>query len=153
MNGDKVSLSELENGDATALPAGTNLYTRKGYKPEYSLLAPFRGGELLSVYVALPNSRLETNADVLDFAGKVERIEIFAWSNAPRSDESRVTQISEPEEVRRALEELLQARLLWWKSEFEEGERYAVFVLVDGTRVAQPAILGLPKGYWEVFNP
>ncbi|WP_239616541.1 hypothetical protein [Cohnella mopanensis] len=56
------------NGDAAFLREGTKIYAMKGYKPEFRVIAGDR------IFQSNDNPNAKTVSDVLDIAGKVEKV-------------------------------------------------------------------------------
>ncbi len=61
---------KMRNGDAAFLPAGTEIYSIKGYDADFRVLADDK------VYQISENPKAQTLADLYDIEGKVDKISI-----------------------------------------------------------------------------
>lgn len=67
---------QMKDGDSAFLPAGTQVYTVKGYKPAFRLAAHFAGH--IQLYEVNTNPQARSGADLLDISGKVLSIGIIS---------------------------------------------------------------------------
>jgi hypothetical protein len=70
----KTRSGAVRNGDAEGLDTGTPVYSITGYDPSFRLAV--KQGQALVIYQAAINPRATRGGDMLDIAGKVERIGI-----------------------------------------------------------------------------
>ena len=120
-----------QNGDATFLNPGTQVYMVKGYSPEFRLATI--EGDSPTLYEAGTNPSAKFGEDLLDIRGKVTAIDIL-------NDDDQMTvlaTINEEPAVRRFVDAALEAPVNQQHRD-HDGPRYFVgFRLADGTSVVR----------------
>lgn len=120
-----------QDGDATFLDPGTQVYAVKGYAPEFRL-ATVEGGRP-TLYEADTNPSAKIGADLLDIRNKVTAIDIL-------NDDDQMTvlaTIDEEPAVRRFVDVVLDAPVNQQNRD-HDGPRYFLgFRLADGTSVVR----------------
>lgn len=98
----------IQDGDSTTLPAGSPLYELNGYDPRTRLAARvfFSGEESLMVFEAAESDTATRGADLLDIAGRVSTVAIYA-GDSPDFPPKRLASITDPVIVERLVELLL----------------------------------------------
>lgn len=125
------------DGDAAFLPAGTPVYTVKGYVPAFRLAAwkPDPDGERLCLYEVDTNPHAQRGNDLLDIGGRVKSIHILS-----ERGQTELARIDDAEQVRKLVDAALSAPVDQARQN-QDGLRYFVsFALLDGTDVT--------RSYW-----
>jgi hypothetical protein len=124
-------LYNSQDGDATFLNPGTQVYAVKGYAPEFRL-ATLEGGSP-TLYEADTNPSARVGEDLLDIRGKVTAIDIL-------NDDDQMTvlaTIDEEPDVRRFVDVVLDAPVNQQNRD-HDGPRYLLGLrLADGTSVVR----------------
>jgi hypothetical protein len=118
---------KIKNGDGAFLNKGTQVYTIKGYSPEFRLAAYF--DKKLVVYEADSNPKAKKGKDLLDIKGKVEYISL----NSETDGTTELATIKDKTKVEALVNMVLESPI----SEFRTvGKRcFVMFHLKDGTTV------------------
>ena len=121
----------IQDGDATLLNPGTQVYAVKGYAPEFRLGTLEEGKAIL--YEADTNSFAKTGGDLLDIRGKVTAIDIL-------NDDHPMTvagTIDDEQTIEQLVETVLAAPVNQ-RSRDHDGPRYFLGIrLADGTSVVR----------------
>jgi len=117
---------QAKDGDAAYLDAGTPVYAVKGYATTFRLAAHYY--DALELYEADTNPAARTGADLLDLAGKVRAIAIFA-----DDEKTQLAAITDAGRVADLVALVLRAPVDQAAAP-PDGMRYALeFQLTDGT--------------------
>ena len=150
-----IDITHLEDSEATGLEPGTSVHAIDGYQPGFAVAAYSYG--ILHVYKAKlgpdsPNPRLRRGDDLLDVAGKVQRIGVMdhtgygAWAEA--------ASIRDRAEVDGLVEMALGTRVKSQHLYEEQSQSIApgsiqnyevVFQLEGGSSVVVPSVLRTPE--------
>jgi hypothetical protein len=114
------------DGDAAFLPAGSSVYTVKGYRPTFRLAASHHGR--LWLYEANEAAGARTGADLLDLAGKVRYLSV----NSGRVELAR---IKDRPRVAGLVQSVLEAPVGSTRARAEARYCFVVFNMVDRTAV------------------
>ena len=120
-----------QDGDATFLNPGTQVYIVKGYAPEFRL-ATIEGGRP-TLYEADANPSAKIGADLLDIRGKVTAIDIL-------NDDDQMTvlaTIDEEPTIRRFVDVVLDAPVNQQNRDHDDPRYFLGFLLADGTSVVR----------------
>jgi heat shock protein HslJ len=146
---------ESKDGDAAYLDEGTQIYSIRGYSPDFRLVAETGTGLLL--FEADTNPNAETGADLLDIGEKVEYIGI----NDPVDGKTELASITEPDLVSSLVEMVLEAPVDQ-AARSGGNQVFIEFHLRDGTGVNRSFRPGtgelhrgimLPDDFWETIKP
>ena len=118
----------MRDGDAAFVPAGSPVFTVKGYRPSFRLAASHQGR--LRLYEADAADGARTGADLLDLAGKVRYLSV----NSGRSELAR---IKDRPRVAELVGQVLAAPVRPAGGRAEQRYCFVVFNLADGTAVRQ----------------
>lgn len=150
-----IDITHLEDSEATGLEPGTPVHAVDGYQPGFAVAAYSYG--ILHVYKAMfgpdtPNPRLHRGEDLLDVAGRVQRIGVMdhtgygTWAEA--------ASIRDRVQVDRLVQMALQTRVKW-QHLYEEQSRSVpagsiqnyevVFKVEDSSGVTLPSVLRTPQ--------
>jgi hypothetical protein len=141
---DPAHTYRMRDGDAAFVPAGSPVFTVKGYRPSFRLAASHRGH--LRLYEADAADGARTGADLLDLAGKVGYLSV----NSGRSELAR---IKDRPRVAELVGQVLAAPVRPTSGQAGRRHCFVVFNLTDGTAVRRaffPATGELMPG---VFAP
>lgn len=123
---DPAHTYRMRDGDAAFVPAGSPVFTVKGYRPSFRLAASHRGH--LRLYEADAADGARTGADLLDLAGKVRYLSV----NSGRSELAR---IKDRPRIAELVGQVLAAPVRPTSSQAEQRHCFVVFNLTDGTAV------------------
>ena len=147
---------QIKDGDAAYLDEGTQIYSIKGYSPDFRLVA--KTGTELHLFEADTNPKARTGTDLLDIEGKVEYIGI----NSPVDGITELASITEQDMVFRLVEMVLDSPVDQTSRIYGSQQLFIMFHLRDGTRVnrsfwsdtgkLQRGIM-LPDDFWEMIKP
>jgi hypothetical protein len=141
---DPARTYRMRDGDAAFVPAGSPVFTVKGYRPGFRLAASHHGR--LRLYEADAADGARTGADLLDLAGKVRYLSV----NSGRSELAR---IKDRPRVTELVQQVLAAPVRTTSGRAEQRYCFVVFNLTDRTAVRRaffPATGELMPG---VFAP
>jgi hypothetical protein len=141
---DPTHAYRMRDGDAAFVPAGSPVFTVKGYRPSFRLAASHRGR--LRLYEADAAVGARTGADLLDLAGKVRYLSV----NSGRFELAR---IKDRPRVAELVQQVLAAPVRPTSGRAEHRYCFVVFNLTDRTAVRRafvPATGELKPG---VFVP
>ena len=123
---DPAHTYRMRDGDAAFVPAGSPVFTVKGYRPSFRLAASHRGR--LRLYEADAADGARTGADLLDLAGRVRYLSV----NSGRSELAR---IKDRPRVAELVGQVLAAPVRPAGGRAEQRYCFVVFNLADGTAV------------------
>ena len=126
LRGHPARTYRMRDGDAVFVPAGSPVFTVKGYRPSFRLAASHRGR--LRLYEADAADGARTGADLLDLAGKVRYLSV----NSGRSELAR---IKDRPRVAELVGQVLAAPVRPAGGRAEQRYCFVVFNLADGTAV------------------
>lgn len=123
---------QLHDGDAAYLPAGTPVYSVRGYEPTFRLAAnePQRG---LVFYEVLSNPKATQGRDLLDIASKVSSISIVS----PQDVTTVLASITQRSEVSTLVTLLMHAPVNQALTPTSPKRYFIAFRLQDGTAVTR----------------
>ena len=127
-----------KDGDAAYLPAGTPVYTVKGYQPTYRLAAHQDGN--IVMFEVSSNPQAHTGADIFDIGGKVEMITV----NSEQDGTTPLATIKDPQQVATLVAQLLHAPVQPDTAPAAGTRYFLAFHLHDGTVTTHP--------YWLESN-
>jgi hypothetical protein len=122
---------------AAFLPAGTRMYTVRGYAPEFRLAAAWR--DRLFLYQAWRNPRARVGGDLFDIAGRVRAIDVERGGGTRASGTAASpVPIREPRDVEALAAMILRAAVRRPAASATGAPRYWVTVwLADGTTLGR----------------
>jgi hypothetical protein len=121
---------------AAYLPAGTRLYTVRGYAPEFRLAAAWR--ERLFLYQAWRNPRARMGRDLFDIAGRVRAIDVRRRDGADAEGKSPAP-ITAPADVEALVGMILQGAVRKPTPPVSGAPQYWVTIwLAEGTTLGRP---------------
>ena len=123
---------QIKNGDAAYLDKGTQIYSIKGYSPDFRLVAK-AGAEELYLFEADTSPGARKGADLLDIEGKVKYIGI----NNPIDGKTELASITETGLVSRLVKMVLEAPVDQTFKSGEGDQLFIAFHLDDGTTVVR----------------
>jgi len=121
---------------AAFLPAGTRLYTVRGYAPEFRLAAAWR--ERLFLYQAWRNPRARVGGDLFDIAGRVRAIDVRRRDGAD-AEAKNPAPITSPGDVEALVGMILHGPVRKPSPSVAGARQYWVTIwLTEGTTLGRP---------------
>lgn len=147
----------VKSNDASYLDVGTQIYSIKGYDPDFRLAA-FHDGEIL-LYEAHTNKWADKGSELLDIKDKVESISVI--ENKPDGLE-KLADIDDETLVQKLVDIIIEAPVEYSEStSFEEEYYFLNFQLKDGTIMSRHYDIGggvlakgikLPEEFREIIE-
>lgn len=147
----------VRSNDASHLDVGTQIYTIKGYDPDFRVAA-FHDGEIL-LYEAYTNKWADRGSELLDIEDKVEKISVI--ENRP-DGLAKLTDIEDKKLVQTLVNMIIEAPIEYDEGSSTEEEYYFLnFQLKDGTIMSRHYDIGggtlakgikLPEEFREIIE-
>jgi hypothetical protein len=141
---DPAHTYRLRDGDAAFVPAGSPVFTVKGYRPGFRLAASHHGR--LRLYEADDVAGARTGADLLDLAGKVRYLSV-------NSDRVELARIGDRRQVAKLVGQVLAAPIRPPSGRAEHRFCFVVFNLTDETAVRRAFFPATGELWPGVFAP
>lgn len=125
---------QLQDGDAAFLNVGTPIYTMKGYKSTFRLVAyDSNNNNHLVLFEADTNPNAKRGSDLLDIGGKVQYIGV----NKENDGTTQLGAVKDPSKVALLAQMVLTASVDQSRSLQDESQYFISFYLKDNTVVTR----------------
>lgn len=145
-----------KSGDAAYLDVGTQIYTIKGYDPDFRVAA-FHDGQII-LYEAYTNKWAEKGSELLDIKDRVESISVIEDKD---EGHEKLTDIDDDSTVRRLVDMIVEAPVDDSENIGDEQYYFLTFHLNDGTIISRYYDIGggilargikLPEEFREIIE-